>query len=320
MSPRKYIKKLLGAYKCTFGSKPKQNVTSPLKKGDHPELDMSDELDANGINNYQPLIGALQWSVSLGRINITTAIMTMSGFRVALRKEHLECVQHIISYLVKMKHAAIHFCTEEPDFSALPDQQFDWAYTIYGHIEEVLPHNMPTPLGKFVTLTHYRDANLYHDMITGRSVTGILYLANKTPIDWYSKTQATIKTATYGSEFIAACICVDQSIDLRNTLQYLGVPVHKKVYMFGDNKAVVDSSTIPHAKLYKRHNALSFHHVHKAIAGAIIGFYHIDGDENPANILSKYWGYQQIWKLLQPLLFWKGDTKDINVLDLYKAP
>ena len=51
MSPRKYIEKLLGTYKCIFGSKPKQNVTSPLEKGDHLELDMSDELDANGIKD-----------------------------------------------------------------------------------------------------------------------------------------------------------------------------------------------------------------------------------------------------------------------------
>ena len=87
MSPRKYIEKLLGTYKCIFGSKPKQNVASPLEKGDHPELDMSEELDANGIKDYQSLIGALQWSVSLGRIDITTAVMTMSGFRVLQEKD-----------------------------------------------------------------------------------------------------------------------------------------------------------------------------------------------------------------------------------------
>ena len=90
MSPRKYIEKLLGTYERIFGSKPKQNVTSPLEKGDHPELDVSDELDADGIKNYQSLIGTLQWVVSLGRIDITTAVMTMSGFRVAPRKGHLE--------------------------------------------------------------------------------------------------------------------------------------------------------------------------------------------------------------------------------------
>ena len=107
---------------------------SPLPwKRDHPELDMSEELDTNGIKDYQSLIGALQWSVSLGRIDITTAVMTMSGFRVAPRKGHLEQVQRIISYLVKMKHAAIHFRTEEPDFSALPEQQFDWAYRLCPH-------------------------------------------------------------------------------------------------------------------------------------------------------------------------------------------
>ncbi len=95
-------------------------------------------------------------------------------------------------------------------------------------MEEVLPHDMPMPLGKFFTLTHYMDTNLYHDLITGRSVTGILHLANKTPIHWYSKKQATVEMATYGSKFIAGCICVDQSIDLKNTLHYLGVPVCKK--------------------------------------------------------------------------------------------
>jgi len=77
---------------------------------------------------------------------------------------------------------------------------------------------------------------------------------------------------------------------------------------------------VPHAKLYKRHNALLFHCICEAISGAIIGFYHIDGDENPAGILSKHWGYQQIWKLLQPLVYWKGITEEREVLDLYKAP
>jgi hypothetical protein len=70
-------------------------------------------------------------------------------------------------------------------------------------------------------LTQYVVANLYHDALTGRSVTGILYIMNATPIEWYSKKQATVETATYGSEFVAACTCIEQIIDLRNTLHYL---------------------------------------------------------------------------------------------------
>ena len=102
------------------------------------------------------------------------------------------------------------------------------------------------------------DANLFHDALMGRSVTGILHLVNATPIEWYSKKQATIETATYGSEFVAARICIEQMIDLQNTLCYLGVPVNPVGYMFGDNKSVVDSASMPHAKLHKRHTALSF--------------------------------------------------------------
>jgi hypothetical protein len=59
-------------------------------------------------------------------------------------------------------------------------------------------------------------------------VTGILHLANKTPIDWYSKKQSTVKSAAYKSEFVAARACVEQVqvMDVhntRNTLRYLGV-------------------------------------------------------------------------------------------------
>jgi hypothetical protein len=89
--------------------------------------------------------------------------------------------------------------------------------------------------------------------------------------------------------------------------------------MFGDNKTVVESSIRPHAKLHKRHMALSFHRVLEAsIAAKIIGFYHVDGVLNPADILSKHWGYQQVWKLLRPLLFWPGDTLDILELESVK--
>jgi hypothetical protein len=85
--------------------------------------------------------------------------------------------------------------------------------------------------------------------------------------------------------------------------------------MFGDNQAVVKSSTIPEAKLHKRHTLLSFHRVREAIAARMIVFIHIDGRINPADILSKHWGHQQVWGNLKPLLFWAGDTIDTFVHD-----
>jgi hypothetical protein len=75
---------------------------------------------------------------------------------------------------------------------------------LYGKVEELLPPDAPKPLGKATTTVNYTDANLQHDLLAGRVVTGILHLLNQTPGDWYSQQQATVKTATFGSEFTVA--------------------------------------------------------------------------------------------------------------------
>ena len=103
---------------------------------------------------------------------------------------------------------------------------------------------MPKPSGKRVATNTFLDANLLHDIVTGKSVTAVLHFNNNTPTDWHLKRQTTVETATYGSEFVAAKTATEQIMDLRNTLRYLGVPIMTKPYMFGDNKSAVMSSTI----------------------------------------------------------------------------
>ena len=138
----------------------------------------------------------LQWLIALGRFDVFTATMSMSRYRIAPKLGHLERLKHIYGYVKKWKIGAIRYRTEEPDYSAIPEKIYDWAHTVYGDVEELIPSDIPEPLGKPVTLTTYVDANLYHDMLTGRSVTAILHFINKTPFDWYSKRQATCETAT----------------------------------------------------------------------------------------------------------------------------
>ena len=121
-----------------------------------------------------------------------------------------------------------------------------------------------------------------------------------------------METATHASEFVAAHACVEQIIDLRITLRCLGVRIRDVSDMFGDNESVVNSSMQPHGKSHKRHVALSFHRVHEAIASKIVAFFHMPGSDNPADVLSKHWGHQQVYELLQPLLFWEGDTMNCD--------
>jgi hypothetical protein len=105
-------------------------------------------------------------------------------------------------------------------------------------VREIIPTDIPEPKGKYVTLSHYFDVNLYHDMVTGRFITAILHFLNQTATDWYSKKQAMVETATFGSEFIAARTTINQIVDLQMTLRYLGIPIREKSYVFRDNDKI----------------------------------------------------------------------------------
>ena len=88
-SAKQYVERMHDNCTRLFKGSPRSHTT-PLEPNDHPELDLSPELGEDGIAKYQSLIGSLQWAVSLGRLDITTAVMTMSGFRTNPR----EMAQH----------------------------------------------------------------------------------------------------------------------------------------------------------------------------------------------------------------------------------
>ena len=79
---KSYIDKMLSNYERMFGSLPKK-CSCPIQKDDNPELDTSPELDEDGKRQYQSVIGALQWCITLGRFDIAISVMALSSFRVA---------------------------------------------------------------------------------------------------------------------------------------------------------------------------------------------------------------------------------------------
>ena len=184
---------------------------------------------------YLTMVGQLQWLVTLGRFDIHAQVATMSRFRPAPRQEHMDRLKRIYSYAIRTKDYAIRFRTDQPDYSFLHDQDFDWTYSVCGNVQELLPDDMPEPLGEAVTTTTTMDANLNHCLGTGKSLTGCLHFVNKTPVGWYSMKQATVETVTYGSEFVAAKTVTEQIMDIRQTLRYLGAPIGAKSFLFGDN-------------------------------------------------------------------------------------
>ena len=303
-----YIKKLLSNYEIMFGEKPKEYIC-PLDPKDHPEIDVSAFLDSDGIQRYQSLLGALQWAITLGRFDLLPAVVCLGSFRVAPREGHLDRAKRVCGYLRKHPDGALRFRTDIPDHeSRYTKPDVNWIHSVYGDVTEELPHNMPQPKGKPVRTTTNVDANLMHCLITGRSLTGILHFINQCPVEWYSKKQNTVETATFGSEFVAARLATEQLMDLRFTLRMLGAPLDGPGWMFGDNESVVTNSTVPKSVLKKRHNALSYHRVREACAAGVMWFIHTPGKTNVADVLTKYLSWADMKDKLGPVLFWKGDT------------
>ena len=108
------------------------------------------------------------------------------------------------------------FKKKEPDDFTVSVKKHNQTNIPYSNREKNLPDNTPEPKGKKVIISHMYDTNLMYDVLSGKSVTGVFYMANQTPMMWYSKKQAIAETSTYGSGFLMARKYMEQIVDLRN--------------------------------------------------------------------------------------------------------
>ena len=72
-----------------------------LPYGYKPELDTTDECDADHTSSYQHLIGILCWAVELGRIYIQLEVALMSQYQMIPKVGHMEALYLIFHFLWK---------------------------------------------------------------------------------------------------------------------------------------------------------------------------------------------------------------------------
>ena len=150
-----------------------------------------------------------------------------SSFRAAPRQGHMDRLKRMYGYITKMKHGAIRFRTDIPDYTAIPIPEHSWIKTVYGEAREEIPHNAPKPLGMPLLMTTYVDANLCHDMTTGKSVTSVLHFYNQTPIDFYTRKQGTVETAWFPGSLDVGChIHISGLFGCSETTSIFGCDIH----------------------------------------------------------------------------------------------
>ena len=152
MSTKKYIEKLKETHIRLFNTEPSKGLKTPLEINDHPELDTSDILEGQQVNHYLTMVNPLLWLIALGNFDIQAQVISISRFRAQPRQGHLQRLQRIYAYVIRTKDYATRLRITEPDYSYLPEQNFEWAHTVYGHVQEIIPNEFQILWAKLLQL------------------------------------------------------------------------------------------------------------------------------------------------------------------------
>ena len=75
-------------------------------------------------------------------------------------------------------------------------------------------------------------------------------------------------------------------------------------FMFGDNFLVVNFTVMRAGKLQHRSRIINYHRTRESQAKGVIKFVHMNGNESPADIVTKSRAYNTWFHLMKPLMFW----------------
>src|SRR5210317_2432023 len=114
-------------------------------------------------------------------------------------------LKRVFGYLKKWIKGTMLIDPNYPDHSQFPTEAYDHWKEFYPDAEEHMPAKdmLPKPLGEKIQITAYTDLDHAHDVVTRRSVTGLLLFLNNTPVKAIFQRQKTVETSTYGSELVA---------------------------------------------------------------------------------------------------------------------
>ena len=304
MNSESYITEVIRKYEEKHGlTLRKQPI--PMDTKAHPELDKSPLLSTTQHKEYQHIIGMGQWIVLTGRIDIAYAVSSLARFASGPRQGHLEMARHLMGYLKKYKKKGIIINPEEPELSKpLGDVEVkyeDFTHQ-YKYYQEELDPYFPKPHINELDINIYSDSDHAHDLVTGRSITGLLAFVGSTPVYWKSKRQTSVHTSTFGAEFTALQAAVELAITLRYHLRSMGFEITKPTQIFVDNKSVCINSTNPSSTLNKKSIALAYHFVRQHQAGDVVSIYHTNSHENYADLLTKPLGPTALKNLLREFM------------------
>jgi len=240
------------------------------------------DLESSSGFSYRSVLGALIYAYVVARPDIGYAVTTLARFSDRPAKIHYDALRRVARYLRMTKSWGLFYwrpkCLMSLPVGAFQPLDADPSLPVFP------APTHPTELAGYVDAAHATD------LVTRRSITGLVFMFCGGPIAYKSKIQSTVSTSSTEAEFIAAVHAAKIAKYLRSILSELGYPQSEPTMLYEDNAAAILMVNASRPTPRSRHIDIQHFAIQEWKARREIVLSHIPGIVNSADSLTKSLG------------------------------
>ena len=203
------------------------------------------------IEDFQKLLGKLNWLVRASQPDIAFVVQKLSQFAHDPGAKHLGGAQRLLRYLSGTRTYSIKYTrTAQP------------------------------------LLKGYADADFASDQ-SCKSTIGYVFLLSTGAVTWSSKMQRSISTSTTEAEYYALAYAGKEVVWIRNLLQQLGQLVLEPTILYSDNQGGIALVGNPEFHARTKHIDVSIHYIKELAGDQMVNMQYIPTDQMLADCLTK---------------------------------
>jgi transposase InsO family protein len=204
---------------------------------------------------YREMVGVLQYISQRTRPDIAFAAGMLGRFGANPSEAHISAARRVFGYLLHTKGHGIVLDSRDTSLRGVRVHcDSDWA----------------------------------GDRSDRKSTSGMVVSLFGMPIHWSSSKQKCISRSTMEAEYIAAAEGCAEGLWLRRLLTEMGVDVEKRVSVFSDNMAAIESAKGNRANASgPKHIDIKYHFIRNEVAQGRIDIEYLPSLENLADIMTK---------------------------------
>ena len=243
-----------------------KSAATPLPAGYVPSKQMEGVTSSGDLRSrFQTVIGSLLYLMLGTRPDIAFAVTKLAQFAANPTKDHLDKVLYICRYLVGTQNYRLTYDgSSGKGFNACTDS--DWA----------------------------------SDHSTRRSQSGFFVQLAGGLISWTSRAQKTIALSSTEAEYMALSDCSRQVVWMHTLMGELDFKL-KPIPICGDNQGSIFIASNPVTEKRSKHIDIRYHYIREVVNRRLADVFFIDGDDNPADLLTKNLGSVKFLKFRSQL-------------------